>query len=171
MCVRALVETGLTFSAQEDFDIVPVDYVVKASLYSILYIEKFDGKTLHLTDPDPMTFNDIVSSLREFGYRIETIGNDIYMEALTQNRLYYNGQPYRSSFTDLLALIHNGMEMNERAKYATEITTDLLRGSGIQYPPSNKKLLFCYINYLIKLGFIPSPQQQGEKGEIRAIAP
>ncbi|MDX7990075.1 thioester reductase domain-containing protein [Xenorhabdus littoralis] len=168
--LRALVETGLTFSSVEDFDITPVDFVAKASLYAILNIEKFQGKTLHLVNPNPITFNDIIVTLREFGYRIETIDNDLYMESLAQSCLYLNGQPYRSVFTDLLALAHDGLELNEKAKYATEITTDLLRESGLQCAPSDKKLLFCYFNYLIECGFIPSPQQQGEKGEIKLLS-
>ncbi|PHM58471.1 SDR family oxidoreductase [Xenorhabdus sp. KK7.4] len=168
--VRALVETGLTFSATDDFDITPVDYIAQASLYAILNIGKFNGKTLHLTTPNPIKYNDIVAFLREFGYRIETIKNEVYMEALAQSCLYLNGQPYRSVFTDLLALVHGGGEMNETAKYATEITTDLLSGSGIQCPPSDKKLLSCYVNYLIENNFIPSPQQQGEQAEIRSLS-
>ncbi|PHM26610.1 thioester reductase domain-containing protein [Xenorhabdus budapestensis] len=168
--IRALVETGLTFNSQEDFDISPVDYVAKAALYAILDIEKFNGKTLHLTAPDPITFNDIVFFLREFGYHIETVDNDDYMEALAQNCLYLNGKPYRSVFTDILALAHSGIEMNEKAKYATEMTMDLLSGSGIQCPPSDKTLLFRYFNYLIESDFIPPPQQQGEKGEIRKMS-
>ncbi|WP_086953266.1 thioester reductase domain-containing protein [Xenorhabdus innexi] len=168
--IRALVETGLTFSSTEDFDISPVDYVAKASLYAICDIEKFNGTTLHLTTPNPLTFNGITSLLREFGYRIETIDNDTYMEALAQSCLYLNGQPYRSVFTDILALVHNSLEMSESAKFATEITANLLSGSGIQCPPSDKKLLFCYFNYLIESGFIPPPQQQGEKAEIRKLS-
>ncbi|PHM40687.1 SDR family oxidoreductase [Xenorhabdus szentirmaii] len=168
--IRALVETGLTFSSEEDFDITPVDFVAKASLHAILNIEKFHGKTLHLLNPKPITFNEIVTSLREFGYRIETIDNDIYMESLALNCLYLNGQSYRSVFTDLLALVHNGMELTEKAKYATETTAELLRESGLQCPPSDKKLLFCYFNYLIECGFIPPPQQQGEKAEIKLLS-
>ncbi|MDE9542620.1 thioester reductase domain-containing protein [Xenorhabdus bovienii] len=168
--VKALVETGLTFTSEEDFDITPVDYVAKASLYAILNIEKFNGKTLNLTNPNPITFNEIVAILREFGYRINTINNNDYMEALSQNSMYRNGQPYRSVFTDLLGLFYSGIELNERAKYATQLTTELLSGSGIQCAASDSQLLFRYFNYLIECGFIASPQQQGEGAEIREVS-
>ncbi|MCP9267196.1 thioester reductase domain-containing protein [Xenorhabdus sp. XENO-1] len=168
--IKALVETGLTFTSEEDFDITPVDYVAQASLYAILNIEKFNGKTLNLTNPNPITFNEIVAILREFGYRINTINNNDYMEALSQNSMYRNGQPYRSVFTDLLGLFYSGIELNERAKYATQLTTELLSGSGIQCAPSDSQLLFRYFNYLIECGFIASPQQQGEGAEIREVS-
>ncbi|MGJ0625845.1 thioester reductase domain-containing protein [Xenorhabdus bovienii] len=168
--IKALVETGLTFTSEEDFDITPVDYVAEASLYAILNIEKFNGKTLNLTNPNPITFNEIVAILREFGYRINTINNNDYMEALSQNSMYRNGQPYRSVFTDLLGLFYSGIELNERAKYATQLTTELLSGSGIQCAPSDSQLLFRYFNYLIECEFIASPQQQGEGAEIREVS-
>ncbi|AOM39407.1 thioester reductase domain-containing protein [Xenorhabdus hominickii] len=165
--IKALVETGLSFDSKEDFDITPVDYVAKASLYAILHMDKFDKKTLNLTNPNPITFNEIVALLVKYGYRIRTIDTDDYMEALSQNSVYLNGQPYRSIFTDLLGLFYTGIDLVEKAKYATQLTTEWLSGSGIECAQSNQELLFHYFDYLIECKFIPSPQQQGEGAEIR----
>ncbi|PHM49885.1 SDR family oxidoreductase [Xenorhabdus miraniensis] len=165
--IKSLVETGFTINSDEDFDISPVDYVAKASLYAIFNIQLFDHKTLNLTNPNPTTYNQIVSYLRAFGYRIQHIDNTEYLKALSQNRIYRHGKPYRSVFTDILGAFYREGVVSERAKYATQLTTDLLNGSGIKCTESNYELFSLYFNYLIEFEFIPAPQQQGEQAEIR----
>lgn len=167
--IKALVETGVTFSSYEDFDITPVDYVAQASLYAILEIDRFQSTTLNLTNPIPVSYNDIVEFLRLYGYRINTLINADYFDALTQNRLWLQEKPYRSAFTDLLALFYCGSEITEKARYSTLLTRQLLTPAGITCAPCDRKLLFCYFSYLVESGFIVPPSEQGPMAEIREI--
>ncbi|AJC65782.1 MULTISPECIES: thioester reductase domain-containing protein [Dickeya] len=158
--IKSLVETGLTFRSSEDFDITPVDYVAKASLYASLHSNDFHGRTLNLTNPNPITYDDIVIALREFGYRLDTVINEDYFEALTQNRMLLDGKPYRSSFTDLMALFYSSGDVTEKAKYATQLTRQWLEGSGITCPACDKTLFSRYFTYLIDEAFIVAPHEQ-----------
>ncbi|MCA7013926.1 thioester reductase domain-containing protein [Dickeya dadantii] len=164
--IKSLVETGLTFRSSEDFDITPVDYVAKAALYASLHSDDFHGKTLNLTNPQPITYDDIVIALREFGYQLDVVINEDYFEALTQNRMLREGKPYRSSFTDLMALFYSSGDITEKAKYATGLTRQWLAGSGIACAACDHPLLFRYFNYLIDAGFIVPPEQQRERATI-----
>ncbi|MDX7988466.1 NAD-dependent epimerase/dehydratase family protein [Xenorhabdus sp. 12] len=164
--IKSLVETGLTYDSPEDFEITPVDYVAKASLFAISYIQKFDRKTLHLVNQTTINFNQFVACLREFGYRIRTIDNNDFIQAVLQKRIYRNGEPYNSVYMDLLSVFYSKGIISERAKYATQLTTELLSGSGIQCAPSGGELISCYLNYLIEQQFILAPQDQGEGAEI-----
>lgn len=168
--IKALVETGLTFSSREDFDITPVDYVARASLHAILEIDSFNGTTLNLTNPVPITYDDIVDYLRQYGYRINLLANVDYFDALTENRLWLEGKPYRSTFTDLLALFYCGSEISEKARYATEFTRQRLEHAAITCAPCDRTLLFRYLDYLVESGFIAAPGKQGEAAEIRELA-
>lgn len=167
--IKALVETGMTFSSREDFDITPVDYVARASLCAIADIDSFQGRTLNLTHPNPITYDDIVDFLRQYGYRISTLINADYFDALTENRLWLQGKPYRSTFTDLLALFYCGSEISEKARYATQHTRQQLSHAGITCVPCDRALLFRYFDYLVESGFIAAPGQQGPAAEIREI--
>ncbi|MGD8204456.1 thioester reductase domain-containing protein [Pantoea sp. FN0305] len=167
--IKALVETGLTFSSREDFDITPVDYVARASLHAILEIDTFHGATLNLTNPAPVTYDDIVEFLRLYGYRINTLINSDYFEALTENRIWLQGKPYRSTFTDLLALFYCGSEISEKARYGTQLTRQLLADAGIVCAPCDRELLFRYFSYLTESGFVVAPESQGAAAEVREI--
>ena len=167
--IKALVETGLTFSSREDFDITPVDYVARASLHAILEIDKFHATTLNLTNPTPVTYDDIVKFLRLYGYRINILSNTEYFDALTENRIWLQGKPYRSTFTDLLALFYYGSETSEKARYSTQLTRQLLTHAGITCAPCDRELLFRYFSYLTESGFVVPPGEQGPTAEIREI--
>lgn len=168
--IKTLIETGLTFSSCEDFDITPVDYVAQASLYAIFEIDKFQGTTLNLTNPEPVTYNDIVEFLRQYGYRINTLVNADYFAALTEKRLWLQNKPYCSIFIDLLALLYDGSEVTEKARYGTQLTQQLLAPAGISCAPCDRNLFFCYFNYLVASGFVVPPTKQGSMAEIREVA-
>lgn len=165
--IKSLIETGYTFQSSEDFDITPVDYVAKACWHACLNIHDFDGKTLHLIHPNPITYDDIVVMLRDYGYQVRNMASEDYFEALSQSRILRQGKPYRSVFTDLMALFHNDADLDEKAKYATQMTRDALAGSGIECPPCDQKLLFRYFQFLIDEGFVCSPQMQTELAQIQ----
>lgn len=155
--VKSLVETGYAFSSSEDFDITPVDYVSGAILHITRNFSMLNHNTFHLMNSDPITFNDLVQLLIDYGYEIRSIDNEIYFSALAEDRLIYKEKPYRSLFTDLLKLVIDGEDIEEKAKFDTSNIRGVLEGTGIACADSNMALLKKYFDYCILEGFLQSP--------------
>ncbi len=164
--IRSLVESGLTFTSQEDFDVTPVDFVARAGLYAIMNLHRTNRCTYHLTNPNPVVFDDIVQCLQAFGYSIRALESRLYFDALKEGRVTRNGKPYRSTFTDLLALFVDGRDLKECAKFDTSVADALLEGTGIACHPTNQELMNRYLRYCIHAGMIPPPDKQGPLAQI-----
>lgn len=164
--IRSLVESGLTFTSQEDFDVTPVDFVARASLYAIMNLHRTNRRTYHLTNPHPVVFDDIVQRLQAFGYSIRALDSGPYFDALKEGRVMRNGKSYRSTFTDLLALFVDGRDLKECAKFDTSAADALLEGTGIACHAANQQLMNRYLRYCIHAGMIPPPDQQGPPAQI-----
>ncbi|WP_338848533.1 thioester reductase domain-containing protein [Massilia sp. W12] len=158
--LKSLVETGLSFPSDEDFDITPVDYVAKASLFAMLNLPATRHCTYNLTNPAPITYNDIVQQMRRFGYRIDEIDTKRYFEAVQEGRMMRAGKPYRSTFTDLMAIFYDGSDCKEAAKYDTSKIEALLSGSNITCHACDHNLMQRYLDYAIKCEFLAPPKDQ-----------
>lgn len=168
--IRSLVESGLTFTSQEDFDVTPVDFVARASLYAIMNLHRTNRCTYHLTNPQPVVFDDIVQRLQAFGYSIRALESRAYFDALKEGRITRNGTPYRSTFTDLLALFVDGRDLKECARFDTSAIDAFLEGSDIVCHPTSQELIDRYLRYCIRAGMIPPPEKQGPRAQISSQA-
>ncbi|GGY14827.1 thioester reductase domain-containing protein [Paludibacterium paludis] len=159
--LKSLVETGLTFSSDEDFDISPVDYVARAALYAVMNLHVTNRRTFNLTHPHPINYDDIVAALRHYGYTIGLVDSTTYFEALQSGRLCRDGKPYRSTFTDLLSIFYDGSDIKEHARYDTSGIDALLADTDIRCHPCDAALIGRYLDYAVRTGFIVAPAQQG----------
>lgn len=166
--IKSLVETGITFSSGEDFDVTPVDYVAKAGLHAITNLPAANRRTFNLTNPNPITYDGIVERLRDFGYTVRNIDSQVYFEALREGRIRRDGELYRSIFTDLLSIFADGPDADEVAKYDTSEITALLSGTGIACHPTDAALMSRYLAYAIRTGFIAEPRAQAPLAQIAA---
>lgn len=164
--LKSLVETGLTFPSDEDFDITPVDYVAKASLHLASRLHATRHRSFNLTNPHPITYDGIVAAVRAYGYTVREETQQRYFEALQQGRLLRAGKPYRSVFTDLLCVFYDGGDEKERARYDTAQAQSALAGSGIACHPSDQPLLSRYLDYAVRVGLLPPPSAQRPLAEI-----
>ena len=163
--IKALVETGYSFSSKEDFDISPVDYVAEACIYIALNIEHTNRQTYHLTNPWPGTYDDIVAHLKSYGYIVRVLSDDDYFEALYEERIMRDGKPYRSIFTDLMGIMADE-DLAELAKYDTQKAQALLEPAGIHCSRPDLDLMRTYLDYAVSRGWINSPDQQQPLAEI-----
>lgn len=168
--LKSLVETGLSFKSEEDFDISPVDYVAKAALYAVLNLPQTRHRTYNLTNPAPITYDAIVDQLRAYGYRVDAVETRLYFEGLQEGRISRAGKPYRSTFTDLMAIFYDGSDCKERARYDTRQIDALLAGTGIACHASNATLMARYLDYAIGCGFIAGPRQQHPLAQLSGAA-
>lgn len=168
--LRALVETGLTFKSDEDFDITPVDYVARASMHIALNWSSHNRKTFHLVNPAPITWDILVEQLRICGYKIKEISRNDYFDVLAEGRLLRNGVPYRSTFTDLLSLFGREGYVPDRAKYDIRNAKLALAGTDIRCPSSDVALMRKYISYASETGFLPGPEETVSLAGISRVA-
>ncbi|MDC8758070.1 thioester reductase domain-containing protein [Janthinobacterium fluminis] len=168
--LKALVETGLSFKSDEDFDISPVDYVAKAALFAALNLPATRHRTYNLTSPAPISYDAIVEQVRGYGYRVDAVETRVYFEALQEGRISRAGKPYRSTFTDLMSIFYDGSDCKERAKYDTRKIDALLAGSDIVCHASDATLMARYLDYAIRSGFIAAPREQQPLAQISAAA-
>lgn len=164
--LRALVETGLAFKSDEDFDITPVDYVARASLHIASNWAENNRRTFHLLNPSPINWDMLVDQLRACGYAIREVSREDYFDALAEGRMLRNGVAYRSTFTDLLSLFGRDDYISDRAKYDTRNTKAALEGTGISCPVNDVDLMRTYITYAAQVGFMPGPDEKFSVAEI-----
>lgn len=164
--LRSLVEAGMTFPSDEDFDITPVDYVARACLHLATHLESSRHCTYNLTNPRPITYDGIVAALRRHGYTVRDVEMHRYFEALQQGRLLRAGKPYRSVFTDLLSVFYDGGDEKERARYDTTQAEAALLPAGIACAASDQALISRYLDYAARVGFLAAPRAQGPLSEI-----
>ncbi|WP_340676620.1 thioester reductase domain-containing protein [Paraglaciecola sp.] len=157
--IKSLIETGYTYSSDEDFDVTPVDYVAKASLYIALNIHQTVHKTYHLTNPNQLTFNQLVNCIRDNGYTIRNIADEEYFSALYEDRMLLEDKPYRSTFTDLLSIFVDE-DLIELGKWDTKEAVALLEKAGIQCPIADKNLFSTYLKYAAKRNWISDVEEQ-----------
>ncbi|MCX6106808.1 MAG: thioester reductase domain-containing protein [Proteobacteria bacterium] len=95
---KTVIDTGVAFSSEVIFDVTPVDYVSKASIFFALKHRAF-GETFHLTNPDERTYSEIIEMIRAYGYDIRFVSQDEYKIMLNERLLVAHGKEYRSATT------------------------------------------------------------------------
>jgi thioester reductase-like protein len=157
--IKSLIDTGYTYSSDESFDVTPVDYVAKATLFIALNIHRTVYKTFHLTNPNTLNFNQLVACIRDNGYTIRELDDEEYFSALYEDRMVVDGTPYRSTFTDLLSMFVDD-DLIELGKWDTTDVLALLEKTDIQCPLADKKLFSTYLNYAVERDLIPNVKEQ-----------
>lgn len=158
--VKSLVDTGYTYQSGEDFDVTPVDYVAKASLFIALNIHQTRYRTYHLTNPEQISFNQLVGNIRDYGYTLRALNDEDYFGALYEDRMVVNKKPYRSTFTDILSIFLDADDLAEAARWDTTQAQALLEPNGIGCPQADAALFKTYLNYAVQREWIPLPEKQ-----------
>ncbi|GAB2457717.1 SDR family oxidoreductase [Jatrophihabitans fulvus] len=125
-----------------EINIVPVDYVVKA-MDHLAHLPDLDGRTFHLTDPEPLTVGGLLKALTKAakapqpGVNLDARALDMLPARLTSG---LTRLPGARQLTDLLlAELGIPRESFQYLTYPTHFdstyTRDLLAGSDIACPP------------------------------------
>ncbi|RAJ58798.1 amino acid adenylation domain-containing protein/thioester reductase-like protein [Streptomyces sp. Amel2xB2] len=142
------------------FDTVPVDYVA-SSIVHISLDSRAPGGFYHLFNPAPVTLRTFCDWLREYGYRFDIVpfeeGRRRALETGPGHPLYpilplirdAEAEPHR-------ALDPQHMDELEPARECAN-TLRLLEGSGIECPPASRADAFGVMDYLVRTGFLPRP--------------
>ena len=127
-------------------NIVPVDYVARA-LDHLAHLPGLDGRTFHLTDPEPMTVVEMLNIFAraakapQFGYTVDAGPVEAAVQAIPPGLRSLAGRlPGAARVGDfLLAELGIPRELLRYANYPTRFdstrTRQALAGSGIEVPP------------------------------------
>jgi thioester reductase-like protein len=151
--IKACILLGKYPSKSTAFEIAPVDYV-SGAIVNLSLQENSLGKTFHLSNPQAISWIDLMNEVSSLGYSLEKID---YQQWFVELENYASTQ----GDNELLALVKHlkNAQYNifyPRAQFDVSLTKEGLAGTSITCPPLDKKLLQVYFSYLIKNGYLPA---------------
>ena len=141
------------------FDVTPVNYVAKALIYLGLK-EGSTFNTYHLTNPHIQSYSKTINLFCKLGYNINFYPVEEYFERLSTNQMKYHGRTYRSpTLKTFMAWRRGGMfNFMDSAVTDSSLAQSKLIPAGIKCPKIDENLIETYLNYGLKIGFFPTPE-------------
>jgi amino acid adenylation domain-containing protein/thioester reductase-like protein len=161
--LKALIELKSAPDINLPLDFAPVDYVTKAIVH-IACTKEPTGKVYHLNNPVYALLPSMLQRMREVGYQIETIPYHAWVQRLVD----YTAQNPSSSIAPFVPLFVERwsdaqisvleMYCEERIPvFECDNTLAAVAGTGLVCPPVDDQLLRKYLDYFLRIGFIPPP--------------
>lgn len=157
---RTAMETGVMPEAYNHYDVVPVDYVSQGIVALSARSENF-FEVYHLTNPDAKTFAEVMGILREIGYRIDLLPEEIYKQKLLSGDITKDGAPYTSTMLKAFRLWYfiSKVSFYGSARTDCEYTRSQLETLGVTCAPIDRKLIETYVHAGIREGYFPRPSR------------
>jgi amino acid adenylation domain-containing protein/thioester reductase-like protein len=165
--IKGLMEFGVIPEADFIFDAVPIDYAAQAIAHISLRREVL-GRNFHLWNLEPVHVREVHEWIRSFGYAFETVPLEVAVQHLVtldaSNPMFrmlplmmdeYAGRPPEA--------FEPGV--GDVADFAAECRNTLaaLSDSDIVCPKMTKELAHKCFQYLVDIGFYPTPAEQRAK--------
>jgi thioester reductase-like protein len=154
---KTAMETGVMPEAYIHYDVVPVDYVSRGVVALSSGTDDF-FEVYHLINPDAKTFAEVMGLLRELGYPIDLLPEEIYKRRLRAGQITKNGEPYASTMLKAFRLWYFVSKVSFIGSAITdcEYTRSKLEKLGVICPPINRKLIGTYVDAGIRRGYFPA---------------
>jgi thioester reductase-like protein len=164
---RTAMDTGVMPEAYIHYDVVPVDYVSRGIIALSAETESFFD-VYHLTNPDAKSFAQVMGLLRETGYPIELLPEEIYKERLRSAAITKNGATYTSAMLKAFRLWYFISKVSFRSSAMTdcEYTRAKLEKLGVTCAPLNSKLIETYVRAGIREGYFPRAALLSAQGSL-----
>lgn len=155
---RTAMDTRVMPESYIHYDVVPVDYVSRGIVaLSAGDTNLFD--VYHLINPDTRTFAQVMGLLREAGYAIDLLPEDIYKQRLRAGKITSNGEPYTSTMLTAFSRWYfvSKISFYDSAITDCEYTGARLEKLGVTCAPLDRKLIETYVQAGIRQGYFPRP--------------
>ncbi len=162
--IKGCIQLGSLPEANTLLPMTPVDYASQAIVH--LSQQKASlGKAFHVTNPHPVHWSTLVSSIRLFGYTLRLISYqkwhselmDLQADMLKANEF----NPEHSLHSLALFFPHSGSDNHTSYRAAKNFdcqnTLNELADTSIVCPLINEQLLRTYLSYLVRIGFLEAP--------------
>lgn len=171
--VKGCIQLGLIPDINNTVNLCPVDHV--ALLASLSSISPYGSVVASSGSASPspafgvaqvtghprLRFNDLLSSLRAFGYAVEQVEYLQWRTRLEQHVLETQDNalfPLLHFVLDDLPTSTKAAELDDRAAAALARSVGAREGAGV-----GDEELGRYLAWLVRAGFLPTPQKEGER--------
>ncbi|MBE9144075.1 thioester reductase domain-containing protein [Planktothrix mougeotii LEGE 06226] len=143
-------------------DLAPVDFVSRSIVYLSQQPESLN-QVFHLNNPYPLHWNKFIEWIREYGYLIDQIPYQDWLNRLKQESISTNNplSPLLSFFlkqwSDTQLTIPQMYQQESKPRIDCQQTILALVNSGITCPQLDDQLLHTYFEYLLKKGELNPP--------------
>lgn len=162
--IKSCIQLGCAPDLDITVEMTPVDYVAQ-SLVAIAANSVADGSTYHLVNPVHLPFRQLVDTIRDRGWQVDTLPPQDWFQRLLDTQ---GIEP-----NDLHLVLPTVQELivgGERAvDYDTKAAVSALAGTGISCPPLDRALLDRYFDYFLATGYLSAPQQSPSNPDTPSI--
>ncbi|MCP4132506.1 MAG: NAD-dependent epimerase/dehydratase family protein [bacterium] len=135
------------------FDVTPVDYVSKGIIYLGTSLKSI-YETYHLINTDYRKFYEIIYLLKDYGFDIELLSPQEYMDRIRKHQFFKDGKEYDSLTTDLIRFNPDLMTPTASSYADASYTKSILENAYIVCPKIDKDLIKTFMDYCFKAGFL-----------------
>jgi thioester reductase-like protein len=166
---KTAMDTGVMPEAYIHYDVVPVDYVSRGIIALSAGTENFFD-VYHLTNPDAKSFAQVMGLLREMGYPIELLPEEIYKQRLRAAEITRSGVAYTSAMLKAFRLWYFIAKVSFHSSATTdcEYTRAKLEKLGVSCAPLDRNLIATYVRAGIRAGYFPRPPRVDNHSATRA---
>lgn len=154
--VKGCVQLGLVPNINNTVNMVPVDHVAKCtSLAAIAPLPDACLTVLHITARPLPTFNDMLSSLPQYGFPTEQCEYLVWRRKLEQHVM----EVQDNALFPLLHFVLDDLPTSTKAPELDDTnTTTLLRAQSEETSSTvSGELMGLYLAWLVGAGFLPTP--------------
>ncbi len=168
---KTAMDTRVMPESYIHYDVVPVDYVSRGIIALSAGAANFFD-VYHLINPDAKTFVQVMGLLREIGYPIDLLPEEVYKQKLRSGGITKNGAPYTSTILKAFSLWYFTSKISFCGSAMTdcEYTRSKLETLGVTCAPINRKLMETYVHAGIREGYFPRPSHAEYHDAARATA-
>jgi amino acid adenylation domain-containing protein/thioester reductase-like protein len=165
--LKGCIEMGLTGDLPMKKYYTPVDYLAQAIVYLSQQTTSV-GQNFHLHNPNPISQQELVKILNDFGYPIDCSPHDTWVQKIvqaSQNSLYIYHPLFTEKWTEENISVVEMFAEQRRPHYGFQHASSGLAGSGLICPKIDRQYIHRCLNYLINVGYIREPKIKAKEND------
>ncbi|MBD2212226.1 amino acid adenylation domain-containing protein [Nostoc linckia FACHB-104] len=165
--IKGMIQMGSAPTWEQWINLTPIDYASKAILY-LSRQQESTGKVFHIVNPNPLSWNKLVTNIQSFGYYIRLLPYEKWQAELLKLDISQENalEPIISLFTEKIfnsQMTYLEIFLRTSTVFDCRKTLNMLVNTSIICPIVNDNMLQSYFDYLINNSFIKLPKDEVDK--------
>lgn len=155
--IRGWVRLGCAMRYDLQVEMVPIDYFARVVAHVVLNAR--EPQTYHVLGTTPVMMNDVLDHLLAYGYDLESLDYAEWYGRLlaAADRGEDNDLvPYLPLFSPDAPGLEIGLA-GSSPRFVDDNLVAALTGSDVQQLPMTRRVMFTYLDYFVRTGFLPAP--------------